>query len=170
MLKKIAITGPESTGKSILCEQLAKHYQTLWVPEFAREYIDQLDSGYEQSDILTIAKNQLKLEEETAANSKQFLFCDTELIVCKIWSNHKYQNCDPWILNQIKESDYHLYLLCNIDLPWVSDPQREHPDLRKYFFDKYRSELEHYNFNYKIVSGTGPERIHNAITLITASL
>lgn len=170
MLKRIAITGPESTGKSKLCQQLADYYNDLWVPEFAREYIDKLGRPYTQSDILTIAKSQVELESETAKKAHRFLFCDTELIVTKIWSEHKYLNCDPWILEQIKKTDYHLYLLCDIDLPWEADPQREHPDLREYFFEKYRKELKSHKFNYKIVSGSGKERLDNAIKLIDNSL
>ena len=170
MLKKFAITGPESTGKSILCQQLAAYYNALWIPEYARVYIDQLDRPYQQSDILAIAKKQHQIEMEAAEKAKQFLFCDTELIVTKIWSEHKYQICDPWILSQIKKSDYHLYLLCDIDLPWEQDPQREHPDLREYFFNKYQEVLNHYQFNYRIVSGAGKVRLANAIKLIEASL
>jgi len=170
LLKRIAITGPESTGKSSLCQQLANHYKDSWVPEFARQYIDKLGRPYTQADILIIAKSQVNLETETAKKAHHFLFCDTELIVAKIWSEHKYQNCDPWILDQIKKNDYHLYLLCDIDLPWEQDPQREHPDLREYFFDKYRRELKFHHFRYKIVSGIGKERLDNAIKLIDNSL
>lgn len=170
LLKRIAITGPESTGKSSLCQQLADYYKDLWVPEFAREYIDKLGRPYTQADILTIAKSQVELEADAAKKANQFLFCDTELIVTKIWSEHKYQNCDPWISDQIKKSDYHLYLLCDIDLPWEYDPQREHPDLREYFFNKYQKELKFHHFKYKIVSGIGKERLDNAIKLINKSL
>ena len=169
LLKRIAITGPESTGKSSLCQQLADYYKDLWVPEFAREYIDKLGRPYTQADILTIAKSQVELEADAAKKANQFLFCDTELIVTKIWSEHKYQNCDPWISDQIKKSDYHLYLLCDIDLPWEYDPQREHPDLREYFFNKYQKELKFHHFKYKIVSGIGKERLDNAIKLINKS-
>lgn len=170
LLKKIAITGPESTGKSSLSQQLADYYKDLWVPEFAREYIDKLGRPYVESDILTIAKKQVGLEAESIKKVKEFLFCDTELIVAKIWSEHKYGRCNTWIIDQIEKSDFHLYLLCDIDLPWEPDPQREHPDLREYFFNKYLEELESHHFNYKIVSGNGKDRLENAIKLINESL
>jgi len=170
MLKRIAITGPESTGKSSLAQQLAIHYHDVWVPEYAREYIDQLRRPYQQEDILKIARKQIELEESAAKNANHFLFCDTELMVCKIWSEHKYHHCDPWISEMISKSNYHLYLLCDIDLPWEEDPQREHPDLRRYFFLKYQQELEHHRFNFKIVSGQGKERLKKAIELINQSL
>lgn len=170
MLKKIAITGPESTGKSSLAQQLADHFNTIWVAEYARQYINDLNCEYNEADILTIAKAQISNEYKLAKSANKLLICDTELIVTKIWSEHKYYRCDPWIINQIKESDYHLYLLCDIDLPWEQDPQREHPTLRKHFFNKYENELQGLGFNYKIVSGLGKDRLNNAIKIITDSL
>ncbi len=166
LLKRIAITGPESTGKSSLCKQLASHFNDEWVPEVAREYIEKLNRPYDASDILSIAKNQITREEEMAKKANHFLFCDTELIVTKIWSEHKYKKCDPWILNQISVHDYSLYLLCDIDLPWEQDPQREHPHLRKYFFDLYLKELKDRKLNFQILSGTGDDRLKVAIELI----
>lgn len=170
MLKKIAITGPESTGKSILTQQLADHFNTTWVAEYARQYINDLDYEYNEADILKIAKGQIAKENESVENGNKLLLCDTELIVTKIWSEHKYNRCDPWIINQIEKSDYHLYLLCDIDLPWVQDLQREHPTLRKHFFNKYECELQNMGFDYRVVSGLGKERLNNAIKFIKDSL
>ena len=163
---KIAITGPESTGKSMLAEQLAIHYGTLWVPEFARGYIDKLGRPYSQGDILEIAKGQIRLEQEIQSRSNTVLFCDTELIVTKIWSIVKYDNCNPWILRMIERNKYDLYLLCNIDLPWIDDPQREHPHLRRYLFELYMKELSDRGLNYSVVSGKGKHRLQNAVKII----
>jgi len=90
LIKKIAITGPESTGKSELAKKLAKHYNTVWVPEFSREYIDNINRPYDYDDIIEIAKGQLNREKEAEKKANKFLFCDTELIVAKIWSEFKY--------------------------------------------------------------------------------
>jgi NadR type nicotinamide-nucleotide adenylyltransferase len=166
VVKKIAITGPESTGKSNLAKQLAEHFQTVFVPEFARDYINNLSRPYNQEDILHIAENQLINERRTTLKANRFLFCDTELIVAKIWSLHKYNDCHPWILEQIKNNHYDLFLLCDIDIQWEFDDQREHPHLRQFFFDWYKKELEYYGFPYRIVSGEGDQRIQNAIHLI----
>lgn len=170
MLKKFAITGPESTGKSTLCKQLAKHYKCVSVEEFAREYIDKLDRPYTQKDILEIAKTQKENEFQKAKKANKFLISDTELIVTKIWSEIKYKVCDPWILENIKKQDYDLYLLCDIDLPWESDPQREHPHLRKHLFNLYKQELENRNLDFKIISGEKNERFENARRFIEAYL
>jgi NadR type nicotinamide-nucleotide adenylyltransferase len=165
-IQRIAVTGPESTGKSRLAEELALHYRTRWVPEYAREYIDKLARPYEQDDILQIARGQLRDEQLMLTKAKQYLFCDTELIVTKIWSDVKYGRCDPWILEQIENNKYDLYLLCNIDLPWESDPQREHPHMREKLFELYLNELTERGFPFKVVHGTGKARLDHAIGFV----
>ncbi len=168
MVKKIAITGPESTGKSSLSRALATHYGCDFVPEFAREYIQKLERPYTREDILVIARQQIALEESALKNARgNFLFCDTDLLVTKVWSMHKYDTCDPWILQQLEIPRYDLYLLCNVDLPWQYDDQREHPHLRNFFFEWYKRELEGYGFPYRIVSGSRQDRTENALALIT---
>ena len=166
---KIAVTGPESTGKSMLAEQLAGHYKTVWVPEYAREYINSLGRPYEQADILEIARGQVRSEEQLYGKAQRVMFCDTELIVTKIWSEVKYSHCDPLILQMMSEREYDLYLLCDVDLPWVDDPQREHPHLRAYLFGLYEKELNERHANYAVVSGIGRSRLENAIKIIEKS-
>jgi NadR type nicotinamide-nucleotide adenylyltransferase len=132
-LKKIVVIGPESTGKSTLCEQLAQHYNTIWCPEYAREYLLKHGMNYSYDDLLTIAKGQLDLEDKSSqliANSSQPLFIDTDMYVMKVWSEFVFGKCDKWILEQIVQRQYDLYLLCNTDLPWVKDELREYPDLK----------------------------------------
>jgi NadR type nicotinamide-nucleotide adenylyltransferase len=163
---KIAITGPESTGKSQLAEELAAHYNTVFVPEYARGYIDRLNHAYEQHDILEIAMGQVSEEDQMKRKANGILFCDTELIVTKIWSEVKYGTCDPWILQKIEENKYDLFLLCNIDLPWEEDPQREHPHMREKLFQLYYEELTERGFPFRVVSGTGKERLNNATGFI----
>ena len=166
-LKKIAIVGPESTGKSELSQQLARHFNTEWVPEYARFYLDRLDREYEKDDLLEIAKGQLIWEDDKAAFSNTFLICDTNLIVIKIWSDHKYGNTNPWIEDQLKSRKYDFYLLTNIDLLWRPDPQREHPDLRTYFFELYEKYLQANNLPYSLVSGIEGDRLKNAVDAIS---
>jgi len=165
---KIAITGPESTGKSSLAQQLAQYFHTCFVPEFAREYIDKLGRPYVYEDIHEIAQGQLKREMAIYPKANKFVFCDTELLVTKIWSENAFKKCDEWILRTIETHRYDLYLLTNIDLPWESDPQREHPHLRKYFFDLYHHELVSRQLPFKIISGTGEIRLQNAIEIVGA--
>ncbi len=163
---KIAITGPESTGKSTLARTLAHHYHTVWVEEYARQYLDQLGRPYKESDLLTIAFEQIKNEQKKEEKARRFIFCDTEPIVLKIWSQYKYQRVAEKILEINKKAHYHHYLLMNIDLPWVFDPLREHPDRRSSFFKWFVRELEEKNAPFSIISGTENERIKNAIETI----
>ena len=169
-IKKIAIIGPESTGKSELSKTLAKHFNTVWVPEYARRYIDNLDRPYNKSDLINIAKGQIQLEKGQLDRAHDFLFCDTNLLVIKVWSEHKYGNCDEWILNELNAFKYDLHLLTDVDLPWEEDPQREHPMLRRYFFDVYKNELDAADIDYRIVRGVGQERFANALSAVETFL
>jgi NadR type nicotinamide-nucleotide adenylyltransferase len=166
MIRRIAVTGPESTGKSILAEQLASHFHTAWVPEYAREYLENLGWPYEEKDILLIAKGQLAREAVQMKSADKYLFCDTELLVTKIWSEVKYNRCDPWILEAIETHHYDLFLLCDIDLPWQYDPLREHPHKRQYLYDLYYNELNNRRFPFSVVRGIGSERLHGALKTI----
>jgi len=163
---KIAITGPESTGKSMLSEQLADRYRTVWVQEFARYYLNKIERPYEYDDILEIAKGQKQLEEALKTLANKVLFSDTELLVTKIWCEVKYQKCHPWIIENFENQDYDLYLLMNTDLPWSFDPLREHPDKREWLFNLYKNELEKHGMNFRVVSGVGDERLKNAFSFV----
>lgn len=166
MTKRIAIIGPESTGKSELCQHLAFHYDTEWVPEYARFYLDRLDGEYQKHDLKAIAEGQLSWEDEKAEYANKYLICDTNLIVIKIWSEHKYGETDAWIEEQLNEREYDFYLLNNIDIPWTPDPQREHPKLRKHFFEVYKKYLEDNKLPYAKVSGIEGERKKCAVDAI----
>ncbi|WOK06479.1 ATP-binding protein [Imperialibacter roseus] len=166
MTKRIGIIGPESTGKSTLSLQLAAHFQTQWVPEFARQYLIDINRPYEESDLLTIAKGQKAKEEQLFRGANNFLFCDTTLIVVKVWSEHSYGRCDPWIAEQVDQMKYDYFFLTDIDIPWVEDPLREHPHMRDYFFDIYKSYLEKEGFPYSLVSGNEEERLQLAIAKV----
>jgi nicotinamide riboside kinase len=131
-----------------LCELLAQHYNTQWCPEFAREFLLTHGTDYTYDDLLYIAKGQLAMEDEyiqsmvdgpqstvnsdsqLTARSSQLLFIDTEMYVMKVWCEFVFGKCHRWILDQIIERKYDLYLLCNTDLPWVKDELREYPDLK----------------------------------------
>lgn len=162
-IKRIAITGPESTGKSQLSEKLARFYNTVWVNEYSREYLENLGRDYNYDDILKIAQQQYNLENNEALKANTFLFCDTDFTVTKIWCEFKYGKCHEWISEMFLKHKYDLYLLCDIDLPWIYDPLREHPDKREALFSLYKNTLEKANFNFEIISGTGDKRLNNAI-------
>jgi len=164
MLKKVSITGPESTGKSLLAEGLAKHYNTSYVPEYAREHLKDIGRNYTLEDINIIAKGQLLWEAQfEMATDKALLFCDTDLLVTKIWAEVVFGQCPEWIEQMFVEHQYDLYLLCYPDLEWQPDPLRENPDDREYLFRLYEQELKEQKFPYAVVKGEGDQRLKNAV-------
>jgi len=167
-LKKIVIIGPESTGKSTLCEQLAAHYHTGWVPEFAREYLTTHGTAYRYEDLLTIAKGQVKLEDRMAMEARDLLFVDTDLYVMKVWSEFVFGKCDPWILEQITARQYDGYLLCRTDLPWTADELREYPDpvTREKLFHIYKDILVNQTTPWSEVGGLAGQRLEGAIEIV----
>lgn len=165
-VNRIAIVGPECTGKTDLARFLAQQYQTRWVPEFAREYLENLNREYVQPDLTEIAKGQLALEDSLAKQANQFLFCDTNLIVIKIWSEFKYHSCDPEIIKLLQQRTYDLHLLTDVDLPWEDDPLREHPDKREELFKLYESELQKSNTKFVTIRGDYATRRTKAVEAI----
>jgi nicotinamide riboside kinase len=150
----------------MLTKELAKNYNTKYVRECARNYIKNLNRDYNYFDLFVIARKQLDTEKQREKLAHRYLFCDTELTVLKIWSLHRYKKCHPWILSKLDEIKYDLYLLCDIDLPWEFDPLREHPNLRKHFFNLYKRELTSRNLPFVVISGKGNKRTQNAIDAV----
>lgn len=163
--KRILILGPESTGKSTLAADLANHFDEPWVPEFAREYLENINRPYQFEDLLEIGKGQVGLEDQLAEKAKNFLFCDTDLRVIHIWSEHRFGKTDFWVLEEIDRRKYDLILLTDTDLPWTPDPLREYPELemRQYFFKKYLQLAEESGFPFLIVSGDQKSRLQTAV-------
>ena len=158
-LSTIVLTGPESSGKTTLAQLLAAAYDTAWVPEQARGYLTALGRDYTEADLRAIAKRQLRVREVRARRAKGYLFCDTDMLVLKIWSLVKYGRVDPFITKALRAQAPAAYLLCKPDIPWEPDPLRESAGKRDYLFDLYRSELENMSVPYLVVEGTVKERI-----------
>jgi NadR type nicotinamide-nucleotide adenylyltransferase len=168
-MKKIIVIGPESTGKSTLCEQLANHYKTCWCPEFAREYLLEKKGNYNFEDLLNIAMGQLELED-TLINlaTNGFYFIDTDMYVMKVWCEVSFEQCHTWILKQIAKRQYDMYLLCNIDLPWVKDELREYPDInmRRRLYKIYKDIMINSGTRWAEISGTDMQRFQMATSII----
>jgi NadR type nicotinamide-nucleotide adenylyltransferase len=188
MLKKIVIIGPESTGKSTLCEQLAQHYYTLWCPEYAREYLLEHGTKYNYDDLLIIAKGQIELEDkyiqllvrssesgvqsQEVENNSELLFIDTNMYVMKVWCEFVFGKCHQFILDKIAERKYDLYLLCNIDLPWTHDELREYPDLepRQKLYKMYKDLMINQTVPWVEISGNNEQRFSKAIQSVDSLL
>ena len=180
-LKKIVVIGPESTGKSTLCGYLADYYNTLWCPEFARQYL--LDNGttYTIDDLITIAKGQLdavhKHIEVLQSQIDQTgivkpLIIDTDMYVMKVWAEYVFGTCPTFILDEINKQDFDLYLLCKPDIPWVKDELREYPDEkpRQELFQIYKDILINQQTPWVEISGGFETRNQKAVDAIDAVL
>jgi NadR type nicotinamide-nucleotide adenylyltransferase len=181
-IKKIVVIGPESTGKSTLCGQLAAHYNTLWCPEYARAFLLKHGTSYIYEDLLTIAKGQIELEDKTINNWQSAIgnspshltthhppvFIDTDMYVMKVWCEFVFGKCPRFILDQIAKRKYDLYLLCNTDLPWVKDELREYPDLetRQKLYTIYKNIMLNQPVPWADISGNYEERLQKAIVAV----
>lgn len=166
-IKKIAIVGPESTGKSTLSKALSEHYKVAWVPEYARFYCEALTAPCTLQDELNMFYGQLALEEAVTSIAQcDFVICDTTIITIKIWSDAFFGETPKAVLDKLKTHEYDFYLLLDIDLPWEDDPLRDFPDQREHFMEVWHKELQALNANYQLISGLGEERIQNAISAI----
>lgn len=193
-IKKIVVIGPESTGKSTLCKQLAQQYNTSWCREFAREYLLTNGTSYTFDDLETIAKGQLALEDECVDKLKvqskklkvenafsthnlqlkiqnsTLLFIDTDMYVMKVWCEYVFGKCHTFILEEIVNRKYDLYLLCNVDLPWVKDELREYPDEkpRQELYRIYKDLLLNQSTPWVEISGNYEQRFEAAVNAINS--
>lgn len=164
-LRKIAIVGPESTGKSSVAQHLARSYKTACVPEYAREYCRNLNRNYTLQDELNIFYGQLALQRSVEPLAQHnLLFCDTTLLTVKVWCDYLFGFTPDEVIQETLNMHYDFYLLMDIDLPWEDDPLRDFPDpvLRKHFMEVWKKELSALGADYQIISGLGEDRYLNA--------
>lgn len=170
-IKRIVLIGAESTGKTELVERLSKHFETNFVPEYAREYIEKLNTSYTYEDVEYIARKQVELEEEKYKKANKVLFYDTYLIITKVWFKLVYNKIPNWINQKIEDNNIDLFLLCNNDIQWIPDSVRENGgDMREKLLEIYKEELRQYKCNFKIVKGVGETRFNNALKMVNEFL
>lgn len=165
---RIVVTGPESTGKTRTSQDLAHALHTLWVPEYARDYLSRLSHPYQEEDLERIAQGQIESEESLAAQVRDYLVCDTDLYVIKIWSEYKYNRCSRWILEAIAQRSYDLYLLGYPDIEWEDDPLREHPDPRDRarLFQYYLDHMMNSGVPFRVLRGDPEQRLSQAMSTL----
>ncbi|MCF8463554.1 MAG: ATP-binding protein [Flavobacteriales bacterium] len=163
-----AIVGPESTGKTTLCNQLATHFNGVVVPEFSREYLTARKGIYHQNDLMIIAKSQLELENRTIADANGPVFCDTDILVILIWQQFKYRKRNQEIEKLFEQQQPRNYLLTFPDLEWKPDPLRQNPNDLVQLFELYEMALKTIGADYRIIRGQGNNRLTNAIEAVSA--
>ncbi|MDO5978484.1 ATP-binding protein [Flavivirga spongiicola] len=172
---KVVLFGPESTGKTTLSKQLARYYDSVWVPEYAREYLQNKWNNErktcEPDDLLPIAEGQMKLENELAKKTDSVLICDTDLLETKVYSEAYYLgSCDPILEKYALENTYNLYFLTYIDTPWEADDLRDKPEHREKMFEAFQNELIKSKKPYVLLKGDKKQRLKTAIKHINKLL
>jgi NadR type nicotinamide-nucleotide adenylyltransferase len=164
-ISRIVVTGPESTGKTELAQALAEKLGAVWIPEYARQYVENLNRPYNYDDVVRIARHQISQEVEfTRKMGKGILIFDTWLIITKVWFDLVFETCPAWVCDHIRSSEIDLFLVCNTDLPWIEDAVRENGgEKREQLFQLYCNEIQSFGFEYEIVNGFGAVRTENAI-------
>ena len=166
-LNRVVITGPESTGKTLLAEKLATYFNTIWIPEYARDYITTLDREYNYDDLEHIAREQVKREKDLIKNARGFLFYDTHLIITKVWFKVVYNRYPLWIDKAVISSGIDIFLVCNTDIPWIPDHVRENGgEMRNKLLDMYIDEIEMFGIPWSLVSGQEDNRTEFAINKV----
>jgi len=169
-MKKIVVLGPESVGKTTLCHELEKNLKAVFIPEFARNYVEQMHRAYTYEDVELIAKQQIKKFKEAVSDNtdKEFLVMDTFLIVIKVWFLHVFERCPSWLQSELESAQIDFFLLLKPDITWVDDPVRENPHIREYLYDWYKRELDKINASYAEIDGIGNIRTKRAMRAIRA--
>ncbi len=170
-LLKVAVVGPESTGKSTMAKYLAEQMKTVCVPEYARYYCQNLHNQYTLQDEVNIFYGQLALEEALIPLAKNnILICDVTIMTIKVWCDHLFRDTPQEVKEEIKNRKYDLYLLMDFDLPWEDDPLRDFPEHRAHFMNVWKKELDTINASYTVISGLGKERLERGLKAVKSSI
>jgi NadR type nicotinamide-nucleotide adenylyltransferase len=165
-LRRVCVFGPESTGKTTLARRLAEQFNTVMVPEYARTLLEAQQGRLGPDDILRIARGQMASEDALARSARGVLVCDTDVLTTRIWSETLFGSCPEWVLAEANRRTYDLYLLLDVDVPWVADTVRYLPDDRRAFFARCRQELEERPRPYVTITGSWEERFAAACAAV----
>ena len=153
-MNKVALIGPESSGKTTLARYLARRYNGTYVPEYAREYVERKGTtDVTWDELCDIAKHQIEEIKLIANSQKPIAFFDTELIVTKIWFEYAFGRVPEWLNEAILRYPMDVYLLTYPDLPWIPDPARSNGSdaIRLELFHRYESEIQALDIPYYII-------------------
>ena len=169
-LRRVTVTGSESTGKTWLAQRLARHFETVCVAEFARQYVMYKAAPLDASDVEPIARGQLKSEDEALRRAVDLVILDTDLVSTVVYAEHYYGTCPAWVERSARERLADLYLLCDVDVPWIPDAARDRPQARREIHAAFAEHLERYGAHYALVRGTWEEREAGAVNAVESLL
>jgi len=163
-LKRVCIFGPESTGKSTLAQLLAKEFTTVHAWEYARPLLDPQNGTCTVDDIPRIVRGQIATEEALALHANRVLFCDTDVLTTTIWSDVLFGHTPDWITELAEQRSYDLYLVMDVDVPWIADGQRffSEQKVRQQMFDRFLAAIQSRHRPFKIIRGNWEQRFESA--------
>jgi HTH-type transcriptional regulator, transcriptional repressor of NAD biosynthesis genes len=167
-VRRVAIIGAESTGKTTLAQALAAHFDTAWVPELARDYLLVHGGVCTAADMAVIAQGQAEAEDRLACAANRVLICDTNVLTTQLWYEHYFGPPPAALARLAAERTAHLYLLCDHDVPWVADGLRDSPTERGWFHARFRQALEAQGQRYVTLSGPFAGRLGPASAAVAA--
>jgi len=165
---RVCLTGAESTGKSELAKELARHFSALHVPEYSREYATKVNRELSYMDVMPIARGQVDLEEEIVANARDLVILDTDLLSTVVYSRHHFGACPAIVEGEARTRLADLYLLLDIDVPWIPDPVRDSGDSRESLHEEFCRALQEFKAPFKLISGAWDERFRRSVDEIEA--
>jgi len=170
LARRVVLTGSESTGKTTLTADLARHYGAVWVPEYVRSYAAWKSAPLDAGDVEPIAQGQIAVQDAALLRARRLLLLDTDLLSTAVYARHYYGRCPDWVTQAVLARSADLYLLCDIDVPWAADPQRDRPDEREQLQALFEEALRSRNFPVVAIRGSWRERFDAARKAIDALL
>jgi HTH-type transcriptional repressor of NAD biosynthesis genes len=167
-VRRVTVTGSESTGKTWLTQRLARCFDTVWVPEFSRQYALQKAAPLDESDVEPIARGQISAEDAVLARARGLAFLDTDLVSTVVYAEYYYQKCPPWVEHFARKRLADLYLLCDIDVPWIPDPARDRPNARQELHAAFAQRLDQFGAHHTLIRGTWEQREAASIAAVDA--
>lgn len=161
-MKRIVVTGAESSGKSTLAQFLANRFRIPTAPEYARIYLETHGAAYDYAVVHQIAREHLVYQSERVSKASAWGIYDTDLLNFIIWCEVAYGNCESWLREAAARETHHVYLICKPDTPWEYDPLRESPHDRELLYEKHLDAVIATGREYQIISGMGSERMEQA--------
>ncbi len=180
--KRVAVVGPESSGKSTLTERLAKHFHTTFAPEYARTYLESIPrtelerlyapNGFDAESMRRFVVGQSASVEAMARGCNRVVFSDTEAVVTTLYCRLFLRKEPPFVSEQVARQRYDMYLLQTAHEDWKSEEQRVQPDYadRARFAGDCLTLLKWHGYPVVILTGTWAERDQQAIAAVTSLL
>jgi NadR type nicotinamide-nucleotide adenylyltransferase len=165
-LRRVALVGAECTGKTTLAQALAARFGTVWVPEYAREYLAARGGVCTREDMPAIARGQAELEDRLARQANRVLIHDTNLLTTQLWHEHYFGEAPLTLREMAATRKADLYLLCDCEVPWVADGLRDSPKHRRWFQSRFQSELEALGLPYVVLAGPLEGRLGPAVAAV----